>query len=597
LSNGDGRPVKWSYDQGVLLEGIANIWKRTGEGKYFNYIQKSMDLFVKSDGDIDRYKISDYNIDNVKNGRSILFLYEITGKDKYYKAATLLRNQLQFQPRTKEGGFWHKKIYPYQMWLDGLYMGQPFYTQYSALNNQTEAFDDIANQFIYMENHARDAKTGLLYHGWDESKEQAWADKTTGNSPNFWGRAMGWYGMALVDVLDNFPADHPKRKDLIAILNRFSNAVEKYQDPKTGLWYQILDKPTGKGNYLEASASNMFVYALAKGARFGYLPSKFEAVAFKGYEGIKKQFLVTDDKGLLHLNGTVSVAGLGGKPYRDGSYAYYLSEKVIQDDAKGVGAFLLASNEMQLRTIPAVGKGKTVLLDNYFNNEFRTDINDKKESFHYLWNEWDNNGFGILGEQIRNYGAKTKTLKDAPTAMNLANADVYVIVDPDTKKETANPNFMDAASIANITTWVKNGGVLLLMANDSSNAELPHFNELAKSFGIQFKSELKNPVTGSQFEMGMIKIPAGNQVFPSGPVTYLKEISTLALKAPAKSVVDHKGDVVMAISKLGKGTVFAVGDPWLYNEYTDGRKLPANFQNFTAAKELMNWLLQQTPKK
>jgi unsaturated rhamnogalacturonyl hydrolase len=597
LSNGDGRPVKWSYDQGVLLEGIANIWKRTGEGKYFNYIQKSMDLFVKSDGNLDRYKVSDYNIDNVKNGRSIFFLYEVTGKDKYYKAATLLRSQLQFQPRTKEGGFWHKKIYPYQMWLDGLYMGEPFYAQYSAYNHQNEAFDDIANQFIYMENHARDAKTGLLYHGWDESKEQAWADKTTGNSPNFWGRAMGWYGMAIVDVLDNFPADHPKRKDLIAILNRFSSAVEKYQDPKTGLWYQILDKPNGKGNYLEASGSNMFVYALAKGVRLGYLPSKFEAVAAKGYEGIKKQFLVTDAKGLLHLNGTVSVAGLGGKPYRDGSYEYYLSEKVIQDDPKGVGAFLLASNEMQLRTIPAVGKGKTVLLDNYFNNEFRTDINDKKEGFHYLWNEWDNNGFGILGEQIRNYGAKTKTLKDAPTAINLANADVYVIVDPDTKKETANPNFMDAASIANITTWVKNGGVLLLMANDSSNAELPHFNELAKAFGIQFKSELKNPVTGSQFEMGMIKIPAGNQVFPSGPVTYLKEISTLDLKAPAKSVVEHKGDVIMAISKLGKGTVFAVGDPWLYNEYTDGRKLPANFQNFTAAKELMNWLLQQTPKK
>lgn len=597
LSNGDGRSVKWSYDQGVLLEGIANIWKRTGEGKYFNYIQKSMDLFVKSDGDIDRYKVSDYNIDNVKNGRSILFLYEITGKDKYYKAATLLRSQLQFQPRTKEGGFWHKKIYPNQMWLDGLYMGEPFYAQYSANNHQPEAFDDIANQFIYMENHARDAKTGLLYHGWDESKEQAWADKTTGNSPNFWGRAMGWYGMALVDVLDNFPADHPKRKDLIAILNRFSNAVEKFQDPKTGLWYQILDKPTGKGNYLEASGSNMFVYALAKGVRLGYLPSKFEAVASKGYEGIKKQFLVTDDKGLLHLNGTVSVAGLGGKPYRDGSYAYYLSEKVIQDDPKGVGAFLLASNEMQLRTIPAVGKGKTVLLDNYFNNEFRTDINGKKESFHYMWNEWDNNGFGILGEQIRNYGAKTKTLKDAPTVINLAIADVYVIVDPDTKKETANPNFMDAASVANITTWVKNGGVLLLMANDSSNAELPHFNELAKSFGIQFKYEVKNLVTGSQYEMGMIKIPAGNQIFTSGPVTYLKEISTLDLKAPAKSVVDHKGDVIMAISKLGKGTVFAVGDPWLYNEYTDGRKLPANFQNFTAAKELMNWLLQQSPKK
>jgi unsaturated rhamnogalacturonyl hydrolase len=597
MSNGDGKPVKWSYDQGVMLEGFANIWKRTGDGKYFDYIQKSIDLFVTNAGNVDRYKITDYNIDNVKNGRAILLLYEVTGKEKYYKAASLLRKQIEGQPRTNEGGFWHKKVYPYQMWLDGLYMGEPFYAQYAANFHQDKAFDDIANQFIYMENHARDAKTGLLYHGWDESKEQAWANKTTGTSPNFWGRAMGWYGMALVDVLDNFPADNPKRKELLAILDRFATAVQKYQDPKSGLWYQVLDKPNGKGNYLEASASNMFVYAIAKGVRLGYLPSKFETVAVKGYEGIKKEFLVTDDKGLLHLNGTVSVAGLGGKPYRDGSYEYYLSEKVVQDDPKGVGAFLLASNEMQLRTIPQVGKNKTVLLDNYFNNEFRTDVTGKKESFHYQWEEWDNNGFAILGEQARNYGAKTSTLKTAPTAANLAKADVYVIVDPDTKKETENPHFMDAASVANITQWVKNGGVLLLMANDSSNAELPHFNELAKSFGIQFKYELKNPVTGSQFEMGMIEIPAGNEVFKSGAVTYLKEISTLELKSPAKAIIEHKGDIIMAVSKLGKGTVFAVGDPWLYNEYTDGRKLPENFQNITAGKELIQWLLLQTPKK
>jgi len=597
LSNEPGKPVKWSYDQGVILEGIANLWKRTGDGKYFAFLQKSMDLFVQNDGSIDRYKLSDYNIDNVKNGRAILLLYDVTGKEKYYKAASLLRKQIEGQPRTNEGGFWHKKIYPYQMWLDGLYMGEPFYAQYAANFHQQDAFDDIANQFIYMENHAIDQKTGLLYHGWDESKEQAWANKTTGTSPHFWGRAMGWYGMALVDVLDNFPASHPKRKELLAILNRFAVAVEKYQDQKTGLWYQILDKPNGKGNYFEASASNMFVYALAKGARLGYLSSKFETVAYKGYEGIKKEFLITDNKGLLHLNGTVSVAGLGGKPYRDGSYEYYLSEKVIQDDAKGIGAFILASNEMELRNIPKVGKGKTVLLDNYFNNESRTDITGQKQGFHYVWEEWDNNGFGILGEQIRNFGAKTATLKAAPTVANLSKANVFIIVDPDTKKETPNPNFMDAAAIENIKVWVQNGGVLALFANDSSNTELPHFNELAKQFGITFKYELKNTVTGSQFEMGMIKIPEGNEVFPSGPVTYLKEISTLAVQTPAKSILTNKGDVIMAISKFGKGTVFAVGDPWLYNEYTDGRKLPNTFQNITAAKELMSWLLKQAPKK
>ncbi|MBK0383089.1 glycoside hydrolase family 88 protein [Pedobacter sp. SD-b] len=593
----EGKPVKWAYDQGVVLEGIANIWKRTGQDKYFTYIQKSMDFFVKNDGSINRYKLSDYNIDNIKNGRSLLFLYNVTGKDKYYKAASLLRKQLQEQPRTKEGGFWHKKAYPYQMWLDGLYMGEPFYAQYAKDFHQNAAFDDIANQFIYMEKHARDPKTGLLYHGWDESKEQTWANKETGNSPNFWGRAMGWYGMALVDVLENFPSDNPKRQELLAILNRFADAATKVQDKKSGLWYEVLDQPNGKGNYLEASASNMFVYALAKGVRLGYLPAKYEAVAKKGYVGIQKQFLVRDAQGLLHLNGTVSVAGLGGKPYRDGSYEYYLSEKVVQDDPKGVGAFLLASNEMELRNIPQVGQNKTVLLDNYFNNETRKDITGKPESFHYLWNEWDNNGFGILGESIRNMGAKTETLKEGPTASNLSNASVYIIVDPDTKKETANPNYMMAPYIHNIVEWVKQGGVLLLMANDSSNCELPHFNDLARQFGIRFKDELKNAVIGSQFDMGMIKIPEGNNVFPSGPQTYLKEISTLAIKTPAKAIVENKGDVIMASAKIGKGTVFAVGDPWLYNEYTDGRKLPSTFQNLKAGKELMYWLLKQAPNK
>nr|WP_294899242.1 glycoside hydrolase family 88 protein [uncultured Pedobacter sp.] len=589
----ESRPLKWTYETGVYLTGISNVWKRTGNGEYFKYVQACMDNFIDDNGNINTYKLSDYNLDNVRNGYNLLMLYKVTGKKKYYTAAAQLRKQLQEQPRTKDGGFWHKKIYPSQVWLDGFYMAMPFYAEWAADFGETKDFDDIANQFTSIEEHARDAKTGLIYHGWDESKEQAWADKTTGNSPNFWGRAMGWYGMALVDVLENFPQDHPKRKELLAVLNRYATAIQKSQDKKSGLWYEVMDKPDGKGNYLEASASSMFVYTLAKAVRLGYLDASFEKVADKGYAGIKKTFLETDDKGVLHLNGTVSVAGLGGKPYRDGSYAYYLSEKVVQDDPKGAGAFIMASNEMELRAIPQVGAGKTVVLDNYFNNEFRKDINGKTESFHYVWNEWDNNGFGIFGEHIRYTGAKTETLKDAPTAANLAGASVYIIVDPDTKKETEYPHYMQAPAIQNIVEWVKNGGVLLLMANDSTNADLPHFNDLVRQFGIRFKDELTNPVTGSQFDMGLIKIDAGNPVFPLGATAYLKEISALDLKAPAKSVVSNRGDVIMATSKLGKGIVFAVGDPWLYNEYTDGRKLPSKFENLKAGQQLVQWLLKQ----
>lgn len=592
-----GKPVKWTYNQGVVLEGFANIWKRTGNGDYFNYIQKSMDFFVDKGGNIKTYKQSDYNIDHIKNGTSLLLLYKVTQNEKYYKAAALLREQLKSQPRTKEGGFWHKEVYPNHLWLDGLYMGSPFYADYATLFNEADAFDDIANQFIYMENRVRDSKTGLLYHAWDESKEQQWANKTSGVSPHFWGTAMGWYGMALVDVLENFPANHPERKNLINILHRYAAAVTSVQDQDSGVWYQILDLPKKKGNYLEASASGMFVYALAKAVRLGYLSEKYEAVAQKGYDGIVKQFIKTDAAGQVNLHSTEGAAGLGGKPYRDGSYEYYLSDKVVINDPKSVGAFLLASNEMELRKFPLIGKGKTIMLDGFFNNEFKKDVSGQTIPFHYKWEELQNGGFSLLGEHARYTGAQTLELKQPPSAKTLKQADIYIVVDPDTEKETNKPNYIGEDHIKAISKWVKNGGVLLLMANDEGNVELDYFNLLAGKFGIQFKKESKNKVTGNQFNMGKIMISAGNEVFSQPYQLYIKEISTLNIAKPAHAVLKHNNDVVMAMSRYGKGTVFAVGDPWLYNEYTDGRKLPKEYQNFEAGNDLIKWLLKQVPKE
>ena len=234
------------------------------------------------------------------------------------------------------------------MWLDGLYMGGPFYAEYSAIFNEPAAFDDIAKQFMLMERNSRDDKTGLLYHGWDESRQQRWANPQTGRSPNFWGRAMGWNAMALVDTPDHFPQKHSKRAELVAILNRLARAVADFQDPRSSLWYQVLDKGAAKGNYLESSAACMFAYALAKGVRKGYLRPTYMEVAKKGYSGILKEFIKTDANGQLNLEGTVNVGGLGGNPYRDGSYEYYLSEKVVTNDPKGIGALLLAATEMEI---------------------------------------------------------------------------------------------------------------------------------------------------------------------------------------------------------------------------------------------------------
>src|SRR5215813_5008452 len=347
MTRGSEKLNDWAYDKSVLFAGLTNLWLNTGNPEYLNYVQRSIERLVTADGEIPSYQAGEVSLDEIALGRQLLFLYEQTHDTKYSKAAATLRHQLETQPRTPSKGFWHKKRYPNQMWLDGLYMAEPFYAQYAAIFHEHAEFDDIAHQFILIEKHTRDPKTGLLYHAWDESKQEAWADKQTGRSPNFWARAMGWYAMALVDTLPYFPTDHSGRKSLVAILNRLAAAITRFQDPETGLWYQVMDKPQAPGNYFESSAACMFTYTLAKGARLGYLDRKYRQNASRAYAGIVKRFVKADSDGKLALTDTVYSAGLGGKPYRDGSYEYYIHEKVGPNDPKGIGAFLLASSEME----------------------------------------------------------------------------------------------------------------------------------------------------------------------------------------------------------------------------------------------------------
>lgn len=341
-----GRPVGWSYEQAVVLKGIEGLYRRTGNEAYKTYIKSTIDHYVTDSGTINTYRAADYNIDNLLGGRNLLFLYKTTKEVKYRKAATLLRHQLLTHPRTAQGGFWHKKKYTNQMWLDGLYMGQPFMAEYAATFGEDSLFKDITRQFVLMERHARDEETGLLYHGYDESRQQPWANAATGRSPQVWARAMGWYGMALVDALEWYPVRHPGRDSLQRILNRFATAVDNYQDRQSGLWWDIVDKSGEGKNYLEASASSMFVYTFLKGVRLGYLPKSYRVLALRGYKGLLDHF-VKKENGQVQLAGTVSVSGLGGSPYRDGSFAYYMSEKVVTNDPKGVGAFLMAANEVE----------------------------------------------------------------------------------------------------------------------------------------------------------------------------------------------------------------------------------------------------------
>jgi unsaturated rhamnogalacturonyl hydrolase len=342
--------VKWRYQAGVALTGIKHVWLKTGEQTYFDYIKNNIDAFVTPQGDIRTYQIEEYNLDQINQGKLLFPLYAETGDERYKKAAYLLKKQLREHPRTSERGFWHKLIYPHQMWLDGIYMAGPFLAQFAKTFDEPQEFDKVAHQITLVQSHTLDPQTGLLYHGWDESKSQKWADPQSGCSPHFWGRAIGWYAMAMVDVLDFLPQDHPQRDEIVEILNRTVSAVAAVQDEPSGLWYQVLDQGDREGNYLEASASCMFVYAMSKGVRKGYLDPVYLDTAQRGYQGILERLVTVDDQGLVNLNGICHVAGLGGEPYRDGSYEYYVSEPIVSNDFKGVGPFIMASVEMERHT-------------------------------------------------------------------------------------------------------------------------------------------------------------------------------------------------------------------------------------------------------
>ncbi len=589
-----GASWHWNYELGTLLEGMDAVWYSSANREYFRYLKQSVDQFVGPDGSIATYDASEDSLDNVLTGRQLLLLYGVTQDKRYYRAATLLRQQLAQQPKNASGGFWHKKIYPNQMWLDGLYMAEPFYAQYAAEFREPQDFAEITRQFVLMEQHARDTRTGLMYHGWDETKQQAWANGETGDSPSFWARGMGWYMMALVDTLPFYPEHDPGRAELLAILRRTATAVVRYQDSESGLWYQVLDKPGAKGNYFESSAACMFTYALAKGVRLGYLPREYEQNAERGWRGIQTHFVETQGDGSVTLTGTVKAIGLGGGEHHDGSYSYYVSSPVVSNDPKGVGAFLLAASEMEMAPTATSGLGETVMLDAWYNSQTRTNAAGQTELFHYKWGDFANSGFSLFGHIWRSNGVATETLASAPTVAKLKGAQFYIIASPDNPAKNATPHYMTAKDADQIAEWVRNGGVLLMMENDPANADIEHMDLLADRFGLHFNNVLVHHVIDDQFDMGRIDLPVVSTPFTHPHVLYMKDTCSLTLSAGAAPLLkDKSGDLLMATAKYGKGMVFAVTDPWLYNEYTDGRKLPTEYDNFAAGNELVQWLIDQ----
>lgn len=593
----DHRAPHWNYELGTLLDGMDAAWYATADGSYFRYIQHTVDEMVQPDGSIPTFHAADHELDSILMGRQLLLLYKVTQEKKYYLAALALRKQLSTQPRNASGGFWHKGNLPNQMWVDGLYMAEPFYADFARTFHQPQDFKDITLQFRLIEEHNLDPKTGLLFHGWDESKQQPWANKTTGDSPTLWSRGMGWYMMALVDTIPYYKPNDPGRAVLLDILRRNAQAIARYQDPESGLWWEVTDKPRAKGNYFESSAAGMFAYAFAKGVRLGYLPERYSENASRAYHGILTHFLKIGTDGSLTLTSTVKGVSLGG-PDPHGAYSYYVTTPVISNDPKGLGAFLLASTEIETAPQAKLGRGDTVLMDAWFNHQMRQNVAGQRVLYHYKWTDYSNSGFSLLGHIFRSYGVKTETLATAPTAENLRGARMYVIASPDVPHWNPHPNPINTKEANAIADWVKDGGVLILMGNDPGNANLTLLSTISDRMGIHFDPVLLHHVIGEQIASGTILAKAGGSLFHHGYKLYMKDTCGLQLKAPAQPLLtDHEG-TVMASAKYGKGTVFAVVDPWLYNEYTDGRKpeLPASYQNFQAGNELVRWLIAQLPR-
>lgn len=344
-----GLKAGWNYIDGCMILALLETYNTTGEKKYLDFADAFIDHRVMEDGTIAGYKPEDYNIDNVNAGKTLFLLYDLTGKEKYRKAIDVIYGQLLGQPRTEEGNFWHKKIYPNQVWLDGLYMGQPFYMEYETKFDGRKHYDDIFRQFANVVKYMRDEKTGLYYHGYDASKSIFWCDKETGLSKNFWLRAIGWYSMALLDTLSKTePAGYEKEYEYLKkVFCELIDSLLKFQD-ESGMWYQLPALGEGNGNYLETSGSAILAFSILRGVRLGFLPESYRQYGVKAFKGIQNRYMKTTD-GKLHLGGICLVAGLGpaDNTRRDGSFAYYMSEPVVEDDAKGVAPFLLAYTELR----------------------------------------------------------------------------------------------------------------------------------------------------------------------------------------------------------------------------------------------------------
>jgi unsaturated rhamnogalacturonyl hydrolase len=559
----------WDEETGLQLQGLNAAWYNTANGDYFRYGKSRIDEYLSVREQNDPGSRNTNVVVDALLGRQLLLLYRVTLDAKYYKAATEIRQQVAAACDISFSGSNESRS-------GVVCTGQPFLAEYSSVFQEPYDFAGITQSF----------------RRWNEVAHRPAAGKETADPGT---SVTAQRALALVDSLSYFPQEDPGRPELIAMLNRIANEAVQLQDSETGLFAEWPQSTASNHRPASVTTDCVLVYALAKGARLGYLPESTSSYAERAWRGILKRFVQQNSSGTVELTGEFP----GRESTRN---AAAKDNSVVSSDASnqgaGLGALLLASSEIDLVPTVVIAHGEKVMLDAWYNSQRRLNAAGQSEYFHYKWDDLSNSGYALLGHMFQSYGAMTETLYDAPTQSNLAKAQFYIIASPDIPIKNPNPNYMTTHDVDEIAAWVKDGGVLVLMENDPPNADLPHLNLLADRFGIHFDQVLHHHIIGEHIEEGRIPVAAGGPIFKRPHILYMKDTCAISLREPAMALLSDRGDIVMATAKYGRGTVFATVDPWLYNEYTDGRNKPQiynQFDNFAGGRELVQWLLQQRP--
>jgi unsaturated rhamnogalacturonyl hydrolase len=536
LQSRSGSPAAWDEETGTQLEGLDAEWYNTANGEYFHYVKRTVDAYLDTRQSAAAQVQPNTPMAGALLGRQLLRLYRVTLAARYYDAATELRSQMaalcginSTEPQPSHAGSANSCV------------AEPFLAEYASVFHAPQDFEAITKDFQQWDGRTREHSAGVLDLG-----------------PDALSNDQSRLAAALVDSLPYYPQNDTGRTKLTAILDRIAAAITKQQDSATGAIYESSIGTTAPRRPLPRLAACLYIYALLKGVRYGYVKARYSTAAERAWENLQRD----------------------------------------TDHANVGGALLLAATEIDLAPAATRAHGQNIMVDAWFNSQQRKNAAGQMESFHYKWSDFSDSGYSLLGHMFQSYGMSTGTLDSAPTKENLSKAQFYLIVSPDIPVKNPNPHYMTDRDAEEIASWVHDGGVLILMENDPPNADITHLNLLADRFGIHFNDVLSHHILGEQVENGAIPVHPDGHLFHEAHTLYMKDTCSISLRGAASALLSDRGDVVMATAKYGRGTVFAAVDPWLYNEYTDGRKdakIYGQFDNFAGGREVVRWLLEQRP--